>query len=214
VLQIGTTAHAHKVNASVISRISTYLGTAINWAEVGGTTSDVLDAAAFTALRLRYQYAMAENTVIEAVFPLWVKEVFRADLSRRLNQENPLNVPDAAIQAFFRVRNIRPQFVYDYQPLASGTTGTWTAFPTTVDFMMYPAGAFTKLTKNVIDLDTIYDSVGLGTNVYTAAFFEEGLAVANTGASGVKVTVALNTMGAMGYPSVGAGEGVTIPVVP
>lgn len=209
VLQIGTTAHAHKINASVISRISTYIGAAINWSEVGGTTSDVLDAAALQAVRLRYQYAMSENTIIEAVFPIWLKEVMRADLGRRLNQDNPLNVTDQQLMSFFSVRGIRPQFVYDYQPLATGNTGTWTAFPTTVQFMMYPAGAFTKLTKDVIDLDTIYDSVGLSTNVYTAAFFEEGLAVANTGASGVKVEVALNTRGAVGFPAVGAGAGTT-----
>lgn len=209
VLQIGTTAHAHKINASVIQRISNYIGAAINWTEVGGTTSDILDAAALQAVRLRYQYAMAENTVIEAVFPIWLKEVMRADLGRRLNIDNPLNVPDAALMAFFAVRGIRPQFVYDYQPIATTNTSTWTSFPTTVEFMMYPAGSFTKLTKDVIDLDTIYDSVGLSENVYTAAFYEEGVAVANTGANGVKVEVALNTRGAVGFPAVGAGAGTT-----
>lgn len=215
VLQIGATAHAHKVNASVISRISTYIGAAINWAEVGGTTSDILDAAALQAQRLRYQYAMAPNTVIEAVFPVWAIDAVRADVGRRLNIDNPLNVTDQAVNAWFAVRNIRVQWVYDYQPLvataapALGGTSTWTTFPTALEFMMWPAGAFTKLTKDVIDLDTIYDSVGLGTNVYTAAFFEEGLAVANTGASGVKVSVTINSKGATGFPAVGAGEGVT-----
>jgi hypothetical protein len=215
VLQIGATAHAHKVNASVISRISTYIGAAINWAEVGGSTSDILDAAALQAQRLRYQYAMAPNTVIEAVFPVWAIDAVRADVGRRLNIDNPLNVTDQAVNAWFAVRNIRVQWVYDYQPLvataapALGGTSTWTTFPTALEFMMWPAGAFTKLTKDVIDLDTIYDSVGLSTNVYTAAFFEEGLAVANTGATGVKVSVTLNTQGGTGFPSVGAGEGVT-----
>lgn len=215
VLQIGATAHAHKVNASVISRISTYIGAAINWVEVGGTTSDVLDAAALQAQRLRYQYAMAPNTVIEAVFPVWAIDAVRADVGRRLNIDNPLNVTDQAVNAWFATRNIRVQWVYDYQPLvttaapALGGTSAWTTFPTQLEFMMWPAGAFTKLTKDVIDLDTIYDSVGLGTNVYTAAFFEEGLAVANTGATGVKVSIALNTKGGTGFPSVGAGEGVT-----
>lgn len=214
VLSIGATAHAHKVNASVISRISTYIGAAINWVEAGGSTSDILDAAALQAQRLRYQYAMAPNTIIEAVFPVWAIDAVRADVGRRLNIENPLNVSDQAINAWFAVRNIRVQWVYDYQPLATGNTGTWTQFPGTLEFMMWPAGAFTKLTKDVIDLDTIYDSVGLGTNVYTAAFFEEGLAVANTGAGGVKVSVTIDTLGATGFPSVGAGEGVTIPAIP
>jgi len=203
VLQIGTVAHAHKVNASIISRISTYIGAAINWAEVGGSTSDVLDAAELQAERLRYTYSMAPGTTIEAIFPVWAKGAIRADVGRRLNIENPLNVSDAAISAWFSVRGIAPQWVYDYQPLATTNTGTWTAWPTTLEFMMYPAGAYTKLAKDVIDLNTIYDSVGLSTNVYTAAFFEEGIAVANTCGSGVKVSVALNTEGATGYPAVG-----------
>jgi len=203
VLQIGTVAHAHKVNAYIINRISTMIGAAINWTEVGGSTSDVLDAAELQAERLRYTYSMAPGETIEAVFPIWAKGAIRADVGRRLNIENPLNVTDQAIEAWFAVRGIRVQWVYDYQPLATGNTGTWTAWPTTLEFMMYPAGAYTKLEKDVIDLDTIYDSVGLSTNVYTAAFFEEGIAVANTCGTGVKVSVALNTLGATGYPSVG-----------
>lgn len=203
VLQIGTVAHAHKVNAQIISRISTLIGTAINWTEVGGSTSDVLDAAELQAERLRYTYAMAPAQTIEAVFPIWAKGAIRADVGRRLNIDNPLNVTDQAIEAWFAVRNIRVQWVYDYQPLATSNTGTWTAWPTTVEFMMYPAGAYTKLEKDVIDLDTIYDSVGLSTNVYTAAFFEEGIAVANTCGTGVKVSVTIDTKGATGYPAVG-----------
>lgn len=216
VLQIGTVAHAHKVNASVIDRISTYIGTAIDWAEVGGTTSDILDAAALQATRLRYQYAMSESTIIEAVFPVWAKEVVRADLSRR-NGLDLFAVTDQQINAFFAVRRIRVQWVFDYQPLLAGAvgtgagTGTWTSFPTKLQFMMYPAGAYTKLTKDVIDLDTIYDSAGLGVNNYTAAFYEEGIAVANTGATGVKVEVLVNVKGLSGYPAVGAGAGVSIP---
>lgn len=209
VLQIGTVAHAHKVNAYIINRISTLIGAAINWTEVGGSTSDVLDAAELQAERLRYVYSMAPGATIEAVFPLWARGAIRADVGRRLNIENPLNVTDAAIEAWFSMRGIRAQWVYDYQPLATGNTGTWTAWPTTLEFMMYPAGAYTKLAKDVIDLDTIYDSVGLSTNVYTAAFFEEGIAVANTCGTGVKVSVAINTRGATGFPAVGAGEGIT-----
>lgn len=209
VLQIGTVAHAHKVNAYIINKISTMIGSAINWVEAGGSISDVLDAAELQAERLRYVYSMAPGATIEAVFPLWARGALRADVGRRLNIDNPLNVTDAAINAWFAVRGIAVQWVYDYQPLATGTTGTWTAWPTTLEFMMYPAGAYTKLEKDVLDIDTIYDSVGLSTNVYTAAFFEEGIAVANTCGTGVKVSVAINTRGATGFPAVGAGAGIT-----
>jgi len=211
VLQIGAVAHAHKVNAYIINKISTLIGAAIDWTEVGGSTSDILDAAELQAARLRYTYSMAPNATIEAVFPIWALGAIRADVGRRLNIDNPLNVTDAAIQQWFAVRGIAPQFVYDYQPLATGNTTTWKNWPTVLEFMMWPAGSYTKLAKDVLSIDTIYDSVGLGTNVYTAAFFEEGIAVANTCAGGVKVSVTINALGSTGFPKVGAGTGVTIP---
>lgn len=188
VLEIGATAHAHKVNAQVISRIQTALGTAINYAEVGSVSADILDGISLQATRLRYQYALAPEHTLEVVVPVWAKEIFRSDLSRRTGVDL-LAVSDAQINSYFAVRNLAVQFVYDYQPLSTTNTGTWTSWPDTLEIMIYPAGAFVKGTSPVINLDTIYDSVGLSTNTYTAAFFEEGLLVANMCGTGVKVSI-------------------------
>lgn len=188
VLEIGLVAHAHKVNASVISRISTLIGTAIDYAEVGSVSADILDGISLQATRLRYVYSMSPTQTIEAVLPVWAKEIVRSDLSRRTGIDL-LGVTDAQISAWFGVRNIAAQFVYDYQPLATANTGTWTSWPDTLEVMLYPSGAFIKGTTPVLNLDTIYDSVGLSTNTYTAAFFEEGLLVANRCGSGVKVSI-------------------------
>lgn len=188
VLAIGAVAHQHKVNARVISDISTLIGTAVNHAELGSATADLLDALSLQATRIRYTYSMAPNATIEAVLPVWAKEIVKSDLSRRSGVDL-LNVSDAQVNAYLGARGIAAQWVYDYQNLATANTGTWTSWPDTLEVLMYPAGAFVKLTTDVIDLDTIYDSVGLSTNTYTAAFFEEGVAVANTGASGVKVAI-------------------------
>lgn len=188
VLEIGLTAHAHKVNSQVISRIQTLIGAATNFAEIGSPTADLLGALDLAALRMRYSLAMAENATLEAVLPIWAKAIIRADLSRRTGVDL-INVTDQMINGWFATRGIRMQFVYDYQSLASGNTGAWTALPTSLEFMMWPAGAFIKGTSPVIDLDTIYDSVGLSTNTYTAAFFEEGLLVANRCGFGVRYAI-------------------------
>lgn len=214
VLELALVGQRRRINASTIARINTAAGAAVNYVEVGGangaTTSDILDALVIQALRLRYQYTMNPNTTIEVILPVWAKEIVRADLSRR-NGVDMLAVSDAQIMSFFGARNLSVQFVYDFQNFASGNTGTWTAFPTTVQAILYPAGAFVRLTADVIDLDAIYDSVNTKTNTYTAAFFEEGMAVANVGGTAVKVEIALNVKGSSGYPAVGAGTGVTIP---
>lgn len=208
VLELALVGQRRRINASTIARINTAAGTAINYVESNATTSDLLDALTIQALRLRYQYTMNPNTTIEVILPVWARDVVRADLSRRTGVEM-LAVTDAQINSFFGARNLSVQFVYDFQNFSSASTGTWTAFPTTVQAILYPAGAFVRLTADVIDLDAIYDSVNTKTNTYTAAFFEEGMAVANVGGTAVKVEIALNVKGATGFPSVGSGPGVT-----
>lgn len=188
VLELATVGHARKVNAATINAISTAIGAAVDHAEIGATTSDVLDALALQASRLRYMYSMSPNATIEAVLPIWAKEIFRSDLSRRTGLDL-LAVGDAQINAYLGARGVSAQYVYDYQNLVTGNTGAWTSWPDTLEVMLYPAGAFVRLTTDVIDLGTIYDHAGLTTNTYTAAFFEEGLAVANTCGSGVKVSI-------------------------
>jgi hypothetical protein len=188
VLEIGAVAHAHKVNAYVINKISAAIGAPITALNLGSASVDILDALDLQGMRIRYSLAMDENATLEAVFPIWAKGIFRADIARRTGVVE-LAVSDAQINSYLAARNFRVQWVYDYQPLATGNTGTWTHLPTTLEFMVYPAGAFVKGELSVIDLDTIYDSVGLSTNTYTAAFFEEGVQVFNRCGFGVKVSL-------------------------
>lgn len=207
VLEIGATAHAHKVNGQVISRIATFAGAAINYTEVGGTVTDLLGAIETSAEVIRYKYALAIGATVEVVLPAWARVVARQDYANR-NGNIDISPTDAEVTTWFTKRNLAVQWVYDWQPLATNTAASQ-ALPTTVNALLYPAGSFVKGTSPVINLDTIYDSVGLSTNTYTAAFFEEGLLVANVCAGALQVAIALNTKGASGFPSIGAGEGVT-----
>ena len=193
VLELAIVGHARKMNANTINRISTLIGAAVDYAEIGATTSDVLDALTIQALRLRYQYSMSPNATLEVILPVWAKEIVRADLSRRTGIDL-LAVTDADINRYFGVRNLAVQWVYDYQNFVTGNTGTWTSFPDTLEAMIYPAGAFVRLGLPVIDLDTVYDHELLTTNTYTAAFFEEGFAIANTCGSGVKVSIDISCL--------------------
>lgn len=205
--------HARRKSQSTINRISALIGTAINWGEIGGTkasgVADVLAGLELQAMRIRQSLAMSTNAVIEGVAPHWLKAAFRNELSRRLGLAEPFRVTDADVEGWLAVRNIRLQFVYDYQMLTTTNTSTWTAYPTTVDVMLWPAGAFTRLVHDVINLDAVYDHELLTGNEYTAAFVEEGIAVANTRGYGVKVAIALQYNGSAGFPAIGTGSGVT-----
>jgi hypothetical protein len=188
VLDLAVIGHARRLNAATIQRISTLIGAAVDHAEIGATTSDVLDALTIQALRLRSLYVMSPNATIEVILPTWAKEILRSDLSRRTGVDL-LAIGDADIQRYLGARGLSAQWVYDYQPFNTTSTGAWTSFPDTLEAMLYPAGSFVRLTNDVIDLDTVYDHDLLTQNTYTAAFFEEGFAIANTCGSGVKVSI-------------------------
>lgn len=186
-------AHAHKMNVEKISRIVAFLGVAINATEYGSAVGDSLTALEQQAIRLRYKYRMAESTKMTGFAPVWFKAVLRADLAFRGGLDS-LAVSDAQITAWLSARNISLQFVYDWQDLAA----VGTAYPATVQVALYPAGTFVAGTSDVISIDAIYDSVELAKNMYTAAFFEEGLAVFNPVGNGVLVEIALDYHGRMG----------------
>ena len=228
VLDMLGTGHARRKSQytinKIVASISAHTGAQapVTFAPVGGAgnqsgLADSLAAAELRANQIRQSLAMSPNAVIEGMLPYWARGVFRTELSRRLGLSTPFEVTDADIDRFFAVRNVRFQYVYDLQMLGSGAAGTaggtanWTAWPTTLDFYMWPAGAYTRLVNDVISLNAVYDHDLLTQNEYTAAFVEEGVAVANTRGFGLKTTVALNPEGTSGFPAIGAGAGVTIP---
>jgi hypothetical protein len=63
---------------------------------------------------------------------------------------------------------------------------------------MYPAGTFVKGTADVISLDTVYDSTDLTSNVYTAAFVEEGVLLAQRCGNGTLVEIPVCVSGETG----------------
>ena len=226
VLDMLGTGHARRKSKytidKIVASISAQTGqlAPVTFAPVGGAgnqsgLADSLAAGELRANQIRQSLAMSPNAVIEGMLPYWARGVFRTELSRRLGLTSPFEVSDADIDRFWAVRNIRFQYVYDLQMLGSGAAGTaggtanWTAWPTTLDFYMWPAGAYTRLVNDVISLNAVYDHDLLTQNEYTAAFVEEGIAVANTRGFGLKTTVALNPEGTSGFPAIGAGSGVT-----
>jgi hypothetical protein len=179
-------AHAHYMNAAKINAVATALGTALNANEIGSFATDALDAMALQATRLRYKHLLGKDAPLEAIAPLWARELFRKDLSNRTGVEM-LAVTDAQINAWFSARHIRVQWVYDYQTAAiNSATVTW---PTTVDVLLFTPGAFVVGTADVITLDSIYDSETIKVNSYIATFTEEGFAVYNPVGGGVKVQI-------------------------
>ena len=179
--QEAITALAHKVNESMIARLvagSTAPATIAEPASSDDAASNVLAAVELAIMDMRYRNRMSLNATVEVVFPAWVIGPIRAALARRRGVAE-LAVSDSEIVSWFTVRGARVQFVYDWQDAFSGGTfggsASATAFPTTVTFLVYPAGTWVKGEQDVINLDTVYDNAMLTVNQFTALFVEDGL---------------------------------------
>lgn len=194
-------AHDHKVSAAVLNAVVTGSTPVTMTADQVGTTAPLLDAIEMQVEHYRYIHRMARRTTLEAVFPFWVYGAIRSDLARRQGVDL-IDVPDSRINAWFTTRGVSAQFVYNWQDL-TGAAGSFTAWPSSVSFLLYAAGTWVRGNSDIVSLDTIYDSVNLGQNDYTALFTEEGWLVAKVGHDSRVVTVPVCSTG-------GTHGGVTI----
>jgi hypothetical protein len=193
--------HLHRVSGAIIQKI---VNTSVNVTMDAVSTSaagSILNAVDVQVADYRSKYRMGVNTILEAVFPLWTREVMRADLAMRTGV-NMTNVSDADIDAHFAVRKVRPQFVHDYQPMSNPVAPIYgaaaTAFPTTLSFLLYPAGGYVRGDGGVIDLGVVRDSVLNATNDYTAAWTEQMYLVAQLGPDARQVTINFDVDGVTG----------------
>ena len=207
-------AHAHRINAFKIARMVA-LSTANSVTPVPdfGAATTALEYLDLHAEWIRYRHRLMLNTPLEVVLPAWSRGAFRADFSKK-NGVDLTSVSDARLNQYFLDRNMRVQWVYDWQDaLVSGTAidfGGATVqdvWPTTVQALIYPAGTFFSATLDVITLDSIYDSTDLSTNVFTKLFTEEGINVAKQCFTSFVVTLPVCAAGGSGaqYAPVCAG---------
>jgi hypothetical protein len=199
-------ALAHKVNESVIDRIVAGSGAPITIAQDASgddAVSALLSAVELAIEDMKYRNRMARSATLEVVLPAWVLAPMRAALARRTGVA-AFNVTDAELLAAFTTRGAVPRFVYDWQDAYSGLSGgpgaqtAITAWPTTVQFLVYPAGTWVKPVRDVVNLDTVYDNALLTQNQYTALFLEDGFNVLKMCADSRLYSVTIDVSGVVG----------------
>ena len=189
-------AHEHKMSERIIASMERQSTTVSMDSGQIGAAAPILTSIELQVEHYRYAQRLSRSTTLEAVFPYWVHGAIRTDLSRREGVDL-IDVNDARIDAWFKARGVNPQFVYDWQGL-TGDASTFKVWPGSLKFLLYSAGTFVKGGQDVITLDTVYDSVLLGQNDYTALFTEEGYLVAKRGHDARVVSVPLNPNGGTG----------------
>lgn len=195
-------AYAHTINARLIGLMDTAAGGAntIGAVATDGPAPRIYNAVAMAATDYRARFAMSTTAVLEVVMPYWIKEVIRADLALKQGVYHQA-VTDGEIESFFTARNVRVQWVNDYQVRGASQPGNATVqlvWPATVNFLLYAAGTFLHGTGLQLDLGVIRDSVMNAENDYTALWAEECHLIAQVGHAARKYTVAFNVSGQSG----------------
>ncbi|QRY62748.1 major capsid protein [Gordonia sp. PDNC005] len=196
--------HSHRVNAETLKRMDT-ASTVVDLSTKLGpsATGSILNGLGLTIMDSRYRLRAAQSLVLDVVLPIWAKEVVKADYS--LRESIPLeNVTDQMIDKWISERGGRVQWVYDWQDAYTGVAAGFgaataiTQYPTTVDALVYPSGAFVRGRGEVINLDMVYDSTMTKANDYLQMFMEEKLLVAKRAHFSKKVKLGLGVNGATG----------------
>lgn len=159
-----------------------------------GAAAPTLSAIEIQVEHMRSSQRLSRTQTIEVILPYWVRGAIRADLSRRQGV-NLLDVSDAMIDGWFRVRGVSPQFVYNMQDLSTVTSAAAVDWPQEVEILMYPAGTWVRGVSDVITVDTLFDSTQLGSNDYTALFTEEGYMVIKMDHDSRSLTVPISVDG-------------------
>lgn len=207
-IQLLMNAHAHAMNARLIALMVARSNVAVSTGEFagGGTPATAkpayqqfLSGVDLGATDYRARYGMCIDDVLEVVAPYWVRNAIRADLAWRTGVDL-LSVPDSMINQFFVDRNLRVQWVNDWQVRGASQFGNastpMTAWPTSAQVMIYAAGTFVHGQGLSLDLGVVRDSVLNATNDFTAAWSEECHLIARVGPESRLYTITFSVMGA------------------
>lgn len=185
--------HAHYMNTNWINTlVSGSTAVTYNLSVSGhGVVVPVMEAVDMQAVDYREKFRMCEGALLEVVMPRWIRNMMRADYAKRTGIEDD-QLTDAAIAAMFSARNVRVQYVSDWQLGTSGFPGQSTAitsWPSELKFLLYAPGTWVRGTGMTLDLGVIRDSTLNETNDYTAAWMEECYLIAKFGHESRLVTV-------------------------
>jgi hypothetical protein len=167
-----------------------------------GVAAPLLGAIELAAIDYRGKYGMCDTDVLEVVLPTWVTGAVRSDLAKRTGQDlDSMAVTDAMIADWLDARSVRAQFVGEYQQRTTGFPGgttAVTAWPSTVEFMIYAAGTFVRGDGMSLDLGVVRDSTLNAKNDHTAAWTEECHLIARFGHESRRYVVPICTDGTTG----------------
>lgn len=197
-------AHNRVINRRILLQMAAGSTATTPTSNTASAVNAWLGGLSLNAMDYREKHGMRDDAVLEVVAPSWAREVLRSDLAKK-NGLDRLDAADAYLMDLFNVRNLRVQWVQDWQTRLAGTNaiahvaGTIPAtWPTTAQVLMYAPGTWGRGNGMTLDLGVVRDSVLNKTNDHTAAWTEEATMVAKFGHESRVITLDTIAAGATG----------------
>jgi hypothetical protein len=174
-------------------------------------TRDILVAIDKAQAYYRNRHRFADETRLRLILPAWVRELFRADLTRGFSGDlDALAVADALIAGWFAARNVNITWHLDgnagatvsgiaipdqfYANASAG--GVLPPFPDKVDALLYAEGDWLFLDGGTLDLGLVRDS-GLNLKNRYQTFVETWEGVALRGVESLRLVLGVQPSGAV-----------------
>ena len=195
-LELVVNAHLHAMSATQVAQIITAHSVPVTIpAGDSDAYGDLMSAIELQVADYRSEHGISDSVILEVLLPVWTLAYLRSNLAKRQGVDL-LAVTDQQLAAHFATRSVRPQFLEDYQSLHDGTPAT--AWPTEVQFVLYPAGGFFLGNGGTIELGPMRDSMLNATNDFTLAWTEQFWLLGRRGPLARAVTVPVVANGVTG----------------
>jgi len=151
--------HARRAELTLLSRIAAN-STATTSSVVLGAARDVLATLDEASAGFRSRNRTLPGTWLSAIFPGWVKDLMRADITRQMpgDGHDSLGIADATIERWFASRYVRPIWSLDAQVFPSQGAAPLRDFPDEVQWWLFSEGKFVFLDGGVLDLGVVRDA--------------------------------------------------------
>lgn len=209
--QSALVAHARFAENQLLTRL--FAGSKlVQGNHVLGAVRDILQNFDKAIAYYRNRHRLDDTIPLHGIYPRWMIDLLRADLAMQMSDGNPQElfaIAKAALEAWFRTRNVNPTWHLD--GLAGATVNTVVipdqfyanavagadipAFPTKVDSLLYREGDWLFLDGGTLDLGLVRDSALNLRNRYQT-FTETFEGVANVGIESLRVVFPVVPSGA------------------
>lgn len=161
-----------------------------------GLTRAIIVAIRQAAVGIRRRHRLAVDSAIRTILPSWVFDAMVADLAKQMPGDGleALSVSESRLRAIFADANVNVTWALDEvgddgAPVnaPAQAAGELVGFPDTINYPVFPEGAFLYLDGGTLDLGVVRDMSTITQNQY-ATFVESFENVVLTGCESLWVT--------------------------